>query len=1431
MQKRQGQSTQPGNRAVARAVAEALEERLFFYQVTTTADSGPGSLRQAILDLNSQGNRQLIEFKLAGTEASPARIVLDSPLPRLTTSALIQGPKRAVMITPAAGQRGAFDGLTLGTSVDVWGLQITGFRHAVVAEGGQSSVGTTEYNGDYRNAIFGNEGNGVHAVGGSVFVRGGEVYDNGGIAIDLGGDGPTPNDPLDADTGVNGLHNYPVITAARVGKNGLSFALDLIKGQGDGMLDVYASPAGGAGASGDLVYPIFSKELRDGAHNGPMAFDTFRALSAGHVLTATFTAYGVGTSEVSPPFMPAFPTYVTTRADSGPGSLREAFAAANAQPGPSDIFFNLPGLTGSIDVLTPLPALTDTTVIDASTQPGYRQTFPIRINGAAAPAATDGIVLAGGAQSVLRGLAISGFRHGVVITGGEGHRVGDDQGPGEKAWNYILRNRGDGIRVMAGSGHSLNFNFNMYNGGMPIDLGGDGVTPADADDADAGPNGLANAPSIEDAGLLHRSLQVVGTLTTAAPGVQQRLDVFAYPTADTGAAVPAPTHLGFVTLPTNAASVRPFKFEYYDSQDIMAAPGMRVLVVATDASGTTSEASTAAVGLPKYHVVNTNDAGPGSLRQAILDANAAPGSNALTVALPFNSNRTVAVRTALPTLTGAVVFDGGGLIVRPSSAVATVDFDGLVFAADDSTVQGVYVEGFRHGIVVRGSNNRFAASGGGGVARFNAGDGIRIESGANNRVGGGFELRRNGGLGINLGTDGATPNDPLDADDGPNGLQNAPQLERVYVDGQRQHHVGTLRAKPNTAYQVWIYGSAEGPNAAGFAQAEVALGSATVTTDASGDAAFDVVTDVRGVGTYATAAATDPTGNTSELSPAALVQRGATVVTSASPTGPGSLQWALYNASANPGHDTVSFAIPGPGVHRIVIDPGVNPLPSVVGDLTVDGTTQPGYAGSPVIEVVGAGSLASGARGLQLQGTSDVLVVRGLAIGGFGTAVRLLRGRVEGSFVGVAADGTPIANQYGIEASGNAVIGGTAPRARNVVSGNTVAGIVQIGTGENLVIQGNHIGTSIGGTAAVPNGTGVRLIGGRATIGGPAAAARNVISGNAGHGLEFTLAASLDPAQSVANVVQGNYVGVAADGVTALGNGGDGIRVTGPSTVVGGVQPGEANVIAHNAGSGVVVAVEAGRSGTGQRAVVRGNAIFGNGKIGIDLGNDGVTPNDATDADLGANGLQNVPVVSLAGAAGGRTAVSGSLTSVPGTRFVLDFYANPAGQPQGRTYLGSVTLTTRADGSAPFAVLLGGATQPGQTVTATATDASANTSEFSAGTSVYAGGDANLDRRVDFNDLTVLAQNYDRPAAGWGAGDFNHDGVCDFEDLVILAQDYDSALPSPAVAPVQAAARTAFVTASKTAAPRATNDVFNTVTRVSLPKVPRPAVARPRARA
>jgi len=132
---------------------------------------------------------------------------------------------------------------------------------------------------------------------------------------------------------------------------------------------------------------------------------------------------------------------------------------------------------------------------------------------------------------------------------------------------------------------------------------------------------------------------------------------------------------------------------------------------------------------------------------------------------------------------------------------------------------------------------------------------------------------------------------------------------------------------------------------------------------------------------------------------------------------------------------------------------------------------------------------------------------------------------------------------------------------------------------------------------------------------------------------------------------------------------------------------------------------------------IRGNSTFSNGGLGIDLNNDGVTPNH-TGFLAGPNNLQNYPTITNAFSYAASTIALGNLNSATNRSFFIDFYRNtaadPSGYGEGQFYLGTAGVTTDGSGNALFAYTNNSGNYSGQYLTATATAATGDTSEFSA---------------------------------------------------------------------------------------------------------------------
>jgi hypothetical protein len=292
--------------------------------------------------------------------------------------------------------------------------------------------------------------------------------------------------------------------------------------------------------------------------------------------------------------------------------------------------------------------------------------------------------------------------------------------------------------------------------------------------------------------------------------------------------------------------------------------------------------------------------------------------------------------------------------------------------------------------------------------------------------------------------------------------------------------------------------------------------------------------------------------------------------------------------------------------------------------------------------------------------------------------------------------------------SSNTTIGGTSAGARNVISGNDANGVFISGTSSaSNKVEDNLIGTNVNGTSDLGNAeVGVLVQTPDNFVGGAASGARNVISGNAGVGVLML------GSGAGGNTVQGNLIGTEVDGATSLPNfHGVFISDAGDNTT-GATVSAAANTISGNAHHGVnhgVIII--GDTATGNR-VLR-NSIFGNIQLGIELDNDGVTLNDRKDSDPGPKKLQNFPVLSSAST----TKIEGKLDSRPKKTFTIQFFFNlapnfPTSFGEGETFLGEKTVRANKKGKASFA--FAAALTAGEFVTATATDASGNTSEFSA---------------------------------------------------------------------------------------------------------------------
>jgi CSLREA domain-containing protein len=309
------------------------------------------------------------------------------------------------------------------------------------------------------------------------------------------------------------------------------------------------------------------------------------------------------------------------------------------------------------------------------------------------------------------------------------------------------------------------------------------------------------------------------------------------------------------------------------------------------------------------------------------------------------------------------------------------------------------------------------------------------------------------------------------------------------------------------------------------------------------------------------------------------------------------LRAAIMEANTSPGADMISFNIPGSGPYTISPSYGFDFISDPV---TIDATTQPGFSGTPIIELDGSGA-GAGVTGLHI--VAGFSTIKGLVINRFdATGIDLdssSNSVVQGNFIGTDVSGT-----VALGNSGNGItidtgathdlIGGTTPETRNLISANGYANVEigNPGTTDNIV-EGNYIGTDVAGTVQLGNSTnGVTIDNGASnnTIGGTVLGAGNLISGN-------VFGVGMGGSGSDGNVVQGNLIGTDVSGTRPIGNWVGAIIGGGSSdNVIGGTAAGAGNVISGNGDFGVQIGYD-GTSGNRVQGNFIGTDV--NGIVGI----------------------------------------------------------------------------------------------------------------------------------------------------------------------------------------------------------------------------------------
>jgi hypothetical protein len=390
-------------------------------------------------------------------------------------------------------------------------------------------------------------------------------------------------------------------------------------------------------------------------------------------------------------------------------------------------------------------------------------------------------------------------------------------------------------------------------------------------------------------------------------------------------------------------------------------------------------------------------------------------------------------------------------------------------------------------------------------------------------------------------------------------------------------------------------------------------------------------------------------------------------VSSLADSGAGSLRAAITSVNADTTPDEIDFSVAG------VIQLTSGALPAITTTVKIDGTTAPGFAGAPVVEIDN-----NGFAGLTLSANNSSLVSLSIVN----------------------------ANGAGVTLSGSFAppIGGSA-------------------NGQNIDVLGNYIGLALGGSIAANTGYGVQINNSDSTVGGSTFADRNVISGNGAGGVQIDNGVSgFTIAYTNGALVEGNFIGTDPTGQSAAPNQGNGVTIVNAGSAIGGTDAGDSNIIAFNTQSGVMMT---------PGSEVLTNSIFSNGSKGIDVQApefNASLPAPQLSYAVESPGSTTGPVqAQVGGVLNIANALDFDSLSVTCT---IQVYATLNGVPagQGQLFLGSVQVTTNAHGFAAFT--LSNVSVPagsGTTFTATASIpalfSTDNTSGFSP--AIVSGGNTN----------------------------------------------------------------------------------------------------------
>jgi len=1050
---------------------------------------------------------------------------------------------------------------------------------------------------------------------------------------------------------------------------------------------------------------------------------------------------------------------VANTSDSGPGSLRAAVNDANAATGDARIEFRISGSGPHTIALTrPLPAISETVVIDATTEPDYSGSPVVEIDGTNAGSGASGLTIE--RSSVVQGLSIINFDgNGITIRNASSSSTIQNNWIGVDADGNAAGNIGTGIKITENATGNLIGPNNVISAnsgrGIFVGLSGADDNTISGNRIGVGPDGLSPMGNASE-GIL---VNAVDNTTIGGTSPSERNVI-------------GDNERGGITVTGGAASTTITGNYVGVGSDGSTNVGNGSSGPGIEVSGDASGAAVGGTAGGAGNVISANDS----------DGVQITGSNTTGTTVQGNAIGTTADETALlgNDGDGVRVENGasatvGGTASNARNVVAGNEFE-IYLASDNNVVQGNFVgtnaagddlgSGLNGIRIDSGTGNQIGgtSAGAGNVVGYTAtnsvsiggsdntfqgnyigtnpsgdsfsgiGTGIRLfgsghtvggsTQGAGNVItnqdwavsiesGAGHTIRRNSlfdnsQTSIDFNRDGLDPNDPGDGDDGVNRLQNSPDIQSAdYNSGTNEITVTfSVPSDPSLTGS----GASAYPLTVDFYRADADrdegrefLGTVPYTAqDYTNDPAPTITFTATGSASeqdFLIATATDADGNTSEFAAQAEPLRGDRFVVDA--TGDA--------GDADLSDDTCDDGTGTCTIRAAIQQANATTSGSASDDITFDIPGTPPHTITPQTPLP--------------QITDPVLI----------------DGSTEPDY-----SGRPVVEIDG-SAAGSDAAGLRVGASLSVISGLSIVNFSDDGidvTASNVVIAGCYLGVDASGAVA-GNETGLYLGADQVIVGG-GPGFENVIGGNDVYGIYV---------ETNGSQIDGTFVGTNADG-DDLGNGSAGVLLgaTASNNVLGGVANGPTE-IAYNGGAGVAV-------GQTDNSTATGNEIYevlfhDNGGPGIDLRRDGVTPNDPGDADDGPNRLQNFPEIENAeyDAASDQVTVTYRVDSAPSnSAYPLAIEIFKAKGGEGAAFIGEDEYS---DGSSGGANDYAGCGSPPCTVTiqftppsgvnlsrsdaivATATDANQNTSEFTGTSTTLPVELARFDATVDADAVSL----------------------------------------------------------------------------------------------